>query len=109
MKQGKPEAARAILQKSLKSLPKRKRKETTITSNTLFLNFNEFGVDFLCVDIKTISKFAQMEFKLGEAERGRTIFEGIMTTYPKRVDLWSIFLDMELRNITDPAVPRSDF
>lgn len=48
-------------------------------------------------DIKTIVKFAQMEFKFGEAERGRTIFEGVMSNYPKRVDLWSIYLDMEIR------------
>lgn len=39
-----------------------------------------------------------MEFKYGEAERGRTIFEGVMSNYPKRVDLWSIYLDMEIRN-----------
>lgn len=38
-----------------------------------------------------------MEFKHGEAERGRTIFEGVMSNYPKRVDLWSIYLDMEIR------------
>jgi rRNA biogenesis protein RRP5 len=38
-----------------------------------------------------------MEFKFGEAERGRTIFEGVMSNYPKRVDLWSIYLDMEIR------------
>jgi rRNA biogenesis protein RRP5 len=60
------------------------------------------GVDFVIFrsilpDIKTICKFAQMEFKYGDAERGRTMFEGIMTNYPKRVDLWNIFLDMEIR------------
>lgn len=45
----------------------------------------------------TISKFAQMEFKYGEAERGRTLFEEILSNYPKRVDLWSIYLDMEIK------------
>jgi rRNA biogenesis protein RRP5 len=63
---------RKILQRSLQSLAKRKH-------------------------IKTICKFAQMEFRYGEPERGRTIFEGIMSSYPKRVDLWSIYLDMEIR------------
>ena len=48
-------------------------------------------------DIKAISKFAQMEFKFGEVERGRTIFEGIMSNYPKRADLWNIYCDMEER------------
>jgi len=32
------------------------------------------------------SKFAQMEFKYGSVERGRTIFENILATYPKRID-----------------------
>jgi rRNA biogenesis protein RRP5 len=48
-------------------------------------------------DVKTISKFAQLEFKLGDAERGRTIFEGIMDSYPKRLDLWMVYIDMEAR------------
>jgi rRNA biogenesis protein RRP5 len=38
-----------------------------------------------------------MEFKNGDAERGRTIFENILANYAKRVDLWSVYLDQELR------------
>ena len=38
-----------------------------------------------------------MEFKYGEAERGRTIFEGMMNNYPKRLDLWSVYIDMEIQ------------
>ncbi|KAH8550174.1 hypothetical protein BGW37DRAFT_498267 [Umbelopsis sp. PMI_123] len=72
LQQANVEGARELLQRSLQSLPKRKH-------------------------IKTIVKFAQMEFKHGEAERGRTIFEGVMSNYPKRVDLWSVYLDMEIR------------
>jgi len=56
--------------------------------------------------LKVISKFAQMEFKFGEAERGRTIFESILSNYPKRTDLWSVYLDMELRDIQDAQIPR---
>ena len=53
------------------------------------------------VDIKVISKFAQMEYKNafghgGSIDRGRTILEGIIANYPKRVDVWSMYLDMEL-------------
>lgn len=51
----------------------------------------------LVTDIKTISKFAQLEFKLGDAERGRTIFEGIMDSVPKRLDLWFVYVDMEIK------------
>ncbi|KAJ2817176.1 rRNA biogenesis protein rrp5, partial [Coemansia furcata] len=47
--------------------------------------------------IKAITQFGQMEFKHGEPERGRTVFEGVLGTYPKRVDLWSVYLDMETK------------
>ncbi|KAK3822890.1 MAG: hypothetical protein J3Q66DRAFT_424329 [Benniella sp.] len=78
---GNVEAGRELLQRSLRSLPKRKH-------------------------IKTISKFAQLEFKYGEPERGRTIFEGVMSNYPKRVDLWSVYIDMEVKNGEQDAVRR---
>jgi rRNA biogenesis protein RRP5 len=38
-----------------------------------------------------------MEFKHGEPERGRTIFEGIVNSYPKRLDLWNVWLDKEMQ------------
>jgi len=49
-------------------------------------------------DIALICKFALMEYKLtgGSIERGRTMLEGILTNYPKRVDIWSQYLDMEI-------------
>ncbi|KAJ3550610.1 hypothetical protein NM688_g5035 [Phlebia brevispora] len=83
-RRGKLEEARKLLPRSLQSLEKRKH-------------------------LKTISKFAQLEYKLGDPERGKTIFEGIVDSHPKRWDLWSIYLDMEaaqgniasLRNIFD--------
>ena len=56
------------------------------------------------IDVKTITKFAQIEFKYGEAERGRTIFEGMMKNYPKRIDLWSIYIDMEIKAGDENAV-----
>ncbi|KAJ3021566.1 Protein RRP5 [Thoreauomyces humboldtii] len=83
LRRGKVEEARKTLQRSLQSLAKRKH-------------------------VKTICKFAQMEFKYGEPERGRTIFEGIMSNYPKRIDLWSVYLDMETRN-GDVAITRRLF
>ena len=46
-------------------------------------------------DLETISRFAQLEYKLGDPERGKTIFEGIVESHPKRWDLWSIYIDME--------------
>jgi rRNA biogenesis protein RRP5 len=43
-------------------------------------------------------KFAQLEFRSpnGEAERGRTIFEGLISTFPKRLDLLNVLLDLEI-------------
>ncbi|THH28303.1 hypothetical protein EUX98_g5889 [Antrodiella citrinella] len=70
LKRGDLEAARKLLPRSLQSLEKRKH-------------------------LKTISKFAYLEYKFGDAERGKTIFEGIVDSHPKRWDLWSIYLDME--------------
>lgn len=70
LKQGKLEEARKLLPRSLQSLEKRKH-------------------------LKTISRFAQMEYKLGDPERGRTLFEGIVDSHPKRWDLWSVYIDME--------------
>lgn len=41
-----------------------------------------------------ISKLSQLEFKYGEPERGKTMFESLLSTYPKRVDIWSVYIDM---------------
>ena len=68
----KEEDARALLSRSLKSIPKSSHIDTT-------------------------KAFALLEFKHGEAERGRTIFEGILSSFPKRIDLWSVYLDMETK------------
>ena len=59
---------RFILQRSLQSLDKREH-------------------------IEMSSKFAQIEFRYGEAERGKTMFETILANYPKRTDLWSVYAD----------------
>jgi rRNA biogenesis protein RRP5 len=68
---GQHQQARDLLQSALRSLPKRKH-------------------------VKTILKFAQLEYKHGEFERGRTMFEGVLATYPKRIDLWSVYIDKEI-------------
>lgn len=73
------DGARKVFQRALQALPKRKH-------------------------IALISKLAQMEFKHGSPERGRTIFEGILSNYPKRVDIWSVYLDMELKQGDQPTI-----
>ncbi|KAL6563943.1 hypothetical protein OROHE_005183 [Orobanche hederae] len=47
--------------------------------------------------IKFISRTAILEFKCGVPDRGRSMFEGMLREYPKRTDLWSIYLDQEIR------------
>ncbi|CAE6485208.1 unnamed protein product [Rhizoctonia solani] len=89
LKAGKLEESRKLLARSLLSLPRRKH-------------------------LKTISTFARMEYKLGDPERGKTIFEGIVESHPKRNDLWSVYIDMEasqnnaqsVRNIFNRALAR---
>lgn len=38
-------------------------------------------------------RFAIMENNLGDRERAQTLFEQILTSYPKRVDVWSSYID----------------
>ena len=69
-----PQQARDLLPRALQSLPKHHHVDLT-------------------------SKFAQLEFRSanGNAERGRTIFEGLLSTFPKRLDLWNVMLDLEIK------------
>ncbi|KAJ5782565.1 hypothetical protein N7457_004339 [Penicillium paradoxum] len=69
-----PDRARALLPRALQSLPAHTHVETT-------------------------SKFAQLEFRSanGDVERGRTVFEGLLSSFPKRIDLWNILLDLEIK------------
>lgn len=47
--------------------------------------------------VKVIVKVGLTEFKIGNIERGREIFEGLITNYPKRLDLWNLYIDQEIR------------
>ncbi|CCH60604.1 hypothetical protein TBLA_0D00960 [Henningerozyma blattae CBS 6284] len=70
--QNNAQEARAILANALKSLPKRNH-----------------------IDI--VKKFAQLEFAKGDAERGRSLFEGLIADAPKRIDIWNVYLDQEIK------------
>lgn len=72
VKRGKGDAGKAVMDRALQSLPRRKH-------------------------IKVISQTALLEFRIGDAERGRSIFEGILQSYAKRVDLWNVYLDQEVK------------
>lgn len=44
-----------------------------------------------------LSRFAQLEYKYGDAERGKTMFEKILHTYSK-TDIWSVYVDLVLKH-----------
>lgn len=69
-----PERGRALLPRALQSLPSHTHVELT-------------------------TKFGQLEFRSsnGDIERGRTVFEGLLSSFPKRVDLWNVLLDLEIK------------
>ncbi|KAI3861298.1 hypothetical protein MKX03_005051 [Papaver bracteatum] len=46
--------------------------------------------------VKFISQSAILEFKCGVLDRGRSMFEGMLREYPKRTDLWNVYLDQML-------------
>lgn len=59
--------------------------------------------------IKMASQTGIMEFKMGNAERGRSIFEGILANYPRRLDLWSVYIDQEIARGGDQQQVRALF
>ncbi|GAV30153.1 hypothetical protein PMKS-003660 [Pichia membranifaciens] len=66
------EEAHSVLAKALQILPKRDH-----------------------VDV--VRKFAQLEFQKGDPEQGRSLFEGLLSDVPKRVDLWNVYIDQEIK------------
>ncbi|XP_008062393.1 protein RRP5 homolog, partial [Carlito syrichta] len=48
--------------------------------------------------VDVIAKFAQLEFQLGDAERAKAMFESTLNTYPKRTDVWSVYIDMAIKH-----------
>jgi rRNA biogenesis protein RRP5 len=101
VKNQKLEEFRQAMTKATNALPKKKRKKLS-------------EVLILFLDLLVLTKFGQLEYNHGSAERGRTIFEGILSNYPKRSDIWNVYIDMEthepiqsvphVRNIFDRVI-----
>jgi rRNA biogenesis protein RRP5 len=70
--QNQPVAARALLLRATKSVPESEHRTLT-------------------------AKFGALEFSSpnGDAERGRTVFEGLLGAYPKRWEIWDMYVDLE--------------
>ncbi|KAK3510814.1 hypothetical protein QTP70_022728 [Hemibagrus guttatus] len=73
LRQGHSDAANALLQRALQSLS------------------NKEHVDL-------IVRFARLEFQYGNEERAKAMFEKVLSSYPKRTDLWSVFLDLMMKH-----------
>ncbi|PSN36927.1 Protein RRP5 [Blattella germanica] len=73
LKLGKTEKSRMLMQKALNNLEKK-------------------------FHVEVISRFARLENKLGDPERAQTLMEFILTSYPKRTDMWNSYVDMLVKN-----------
>uniref|UniRef100_A0A8C8RBL3 Protein RRP5 homolog n=1 Tax=Pelusios castaneus TaxID=367368 RepID=A0A8C8RBL3_9SAUR len=73
LKQGQIEATHKLLERALRGLPDKEH-----------------------VDV--IAKFAQLEFHFGDPEHAKAIFESTLSSYPKRTDIWSIYIDMMIKH-----------
>uniref|UniRef100_A0A8B9ISK9 Protein RRP5 homolog n=1 Tax=Amazona collaria TaxID=241587 RepID=A0A8B9ISK9_9PSIT len=73
LKQGQTEATHRLLERALKALPTKEH-----------------------VDV--ISRFAQLEFHFGDPEHAKALFESTLSSYPKRTDIWSIYIDIMIKH-----------
>ncbi|NXA05429.1 RRP5 protein, partial [Sapayoa aenigma] len=73
LKQGQTEATHRLLERALKALPTKEH-----------------------VDV--ISKFAQLEFRFEDTEHAKALFESTLSSYPKRTDIWSIYMDIMIKH-----------
>ena len=72
LRQNKVEVAKQLLSRSLQSLSKHKHVEVT-------------------------TRFACAEYDFGSVDRGRVLFEELLSLYPKRFDLWNVYVDKEIK------------
>lgn len=49
-------------------------------------------------DVNLLVRFANLENKLGDRERAQTLFENVLSSYPKRVDVWSSYVDCLIKS-----------
>jgi hypothetical protein len=90
------EQAKLILDKSFSSLTSTDRRRI---SSKKFLSFlSAFS------DVEMINKFGQLEFKYGDKERAKTLYEKLLSSYPKRTDIWSIYIDMLIKYVPEPLI-----
>ncbi|KAI3625962.1 hypothetical protein CBS9595_001323 [Malassezia furfur] len=72
LRHNRPDDAHALVPRSLQSLERRKH-------------------------IKALTAYTLSEYKMGDVEHARTLFETLVERYPKRLDLWWQYIDQEAR------------
>jgi rRNA biogenesis protein RRP5 len=72
IKQGDDKKAKQLLSRSIQSLARHKH-------------------------VEVISKYALAEFEYGSIDRGRVLFEDLLSSYPRRSDLWHVYVDREVK------------
>ena len=77
-----PDRARTLLPRALQTLPAHEHRD--ITKRFAMMEF----------EYASISDNSSTE-DCGDPERGRTMFETLLTQWPKRTDLWRVRVDME--------------
>jgi rRNA biogenesis protein RRP5 len=73
LRSGRHEEAHALSKRALESLPSYKH-------------------------VETMSKFAQLVFEYGTAERARTLFDGLLLKHQKRLDIFFVYVDKEVKH-----------
>ena len=71
LRNGAADEAKKLLQRSLQSLSKHKH-------------------------VQVILHYCQSEFEFGSADRARVLYEDLLSNYPKRTDLWHVYVDREV-------------
>lgn len=56
------------------------------------------NLEITFVDVNLLCKFALMENQHGFSEQAQTLFEHILTSYPKRTDIWNVYVDMLVKS-----------
>ncbi|CAM9169417.1 unnamed protein product [Ectocarpus fasciculatus] len=67
------DSAKKLLQRSLQSLSKHKH-------------------------VPVLLHYCQSEFEFGSADRARVLYEELLSNYPKRTDIWHVYVDREIKN-----------
>ncbi|KAH0476574.1 MAG: hypothetical protein KVP17_002410 [Porospora cf. gigantea B] len=49
-------------------------------------------------------KYAKLEYGYGSRERGKSLFDALVGSRPKRTDLWLVFLDAHIKHWSPPVV-----